>query len=146
MGFFKKRVRKYNNRKTVVDGIVFDSKKEAKRYLFLKGLQDKGWIRELELQVKYILIPNVTEEYEVELKTKTVTRTRVLQKAITYKADFTYVVQDRENECEFFVVEDVKSSPVAAAQDKAFTLKKKMMFALLGIKVNEVYKEEQWDY
>lgn len=134
--FFKKFKRnKYNNTKTEIDGILFDSKKEANRYVFLKSLEAGGKIKDLELQKKYILIPSVTEDYKVELKTKTVVKTRVKQKAITYKADFVYTVVKTEET----IVEDVKSSPLAAAQDKAFVLKKKMMLALLGIEVTEVY-------
>lgn len=47
--------RKYNNIKTVVDGIKFDSKKEAKRYGELKLLEQAGEISVLRLQVKFNL-------------------------------------------------------------------------------------------
>ena len=33
---------KYRNRKTVVDGITFDSKREAERYMELKLLEQAG--------------------------------------------------------------------------------------------------------
>ena len=44
---------KYNAKKTVVDGIKFDSKKEAARYEVLKGLERVGKIDRLELQPRF---------------------------------------------------------------------------------------------
>jgi len=46
---YKKRFSKYRNKKTEVDGIVFDSQKEASRYLDLKMLEVLGEIKNLEL-------------------------------------------------------------------------------------------------
>jgi len=46
---------KYNARKTVVDGIIFDSGHEAKRYGELKLLERAGTISDLKLQVPLIL-------------------------------------------------------------------------------------------
>ena len=43
---------KYKAKKAVVDGIVFDSRKEAKRYTELKKLEEMGSIRDLSLQVQ----------------------------------------------------------------------------------------------
>ena len=51
-----KRRNKYNARKTVVDGIKFDSKKEAARYSQLEMLQAAGEISGLQLQVKIPLM------------------------------------------------------------------------------------------
>ena len=48
---------KYHACKTVVDGITFDSKKEAKRYAELKLLERGGAIKDLRRQVRYELIP-----------------------------------------------------------------------------------------
>lgn len=48
---------KYHARKTVVDGITFDSRREAKRYGELKLLERAGVIRDLKRQVRYELIP-----------------------------------------------------------------------------------------
>lgn len=56
---------KYNNSKTVVDGITFDSKKEAKRYTVLKSLQDDGYIKDLKLQVPFELVPKQLGERSV---------------------------------------------------------------------------------
>ena len=46
---------KYGNRKTVVDGITFDSKAEANRYKELRALELTGVIKGLELQKPYRL-------------------------------------------------------------------------------------------
>ena len=35
---------KYNNKKTIVDGIAFDSKREAARYEALKEMEKEGLI------------------------------------------------------------------------------------------------------
>lgn len=47
---------KYGNRKTLVDGIVFDSKREAERYLVLKAMEQDGLIRDLRRQVRVPLV------------------------------------------------------------------------------------------
>ena len=49
--------RKFNNKKITINGITFDSKKEASRYLGLIKLQEKGVIHDLKTQVKFELIP-----------------------------------------------------------------------------------------
>ena len=48
---------KYRNIKTEVDGIKFDSKREAQRYQELKLLEKGGVISNLELQPKFELLP-----------------------------------------------------------------------------------------
>ena len=48
---------KYHATKTVIDGITFDSKKEAKRYAELKLLERAGKIRDLQRQVRVELVP-----------------------------------------------------------------------------------------
>jgi hypothetical protein len=54
-----KRTRsKYGNKKVTVDGIRFDSKREAKRYGELKLMQMAGEISDLCLQVRYPLVVN----------------------------------------------------------------------------------------
>ena len=78
---------KYNNRKTVIDGIVFDSQKEARRYTVLRSLQDGGYIKGLSLQVPFELIPK--QDWE---------------RAVRYIADFVYY----DIEKQMHVVEDVK--------------------------------------
>ena len=58
---------KYNSRKTTVDGITFDSKKEARRYLVLKKMEQDGEIKNLRLQVPVELVPS----FEIELRAST---------------------------------------------------------------------------
>ena len=41
--------RKYGNKKIEIDGVKFDSKKEAKRYGYLQLLEVLGEIKDLEL-------------------------------------------------------------------------------------------------
>ena len=46
---------KYNNKKVVLNGITFDSQKEARRYRDLSLLERAGEIKSLELQKAFIL-------------------------------------------------------------------------------------------
>ena len=135
-GFKREKGKKYNNTKVEYDGIKFDSKKEMQRYIVLKDAENSGVISNLELQVKYELIPAVREEYIEHLKTKDKVKTRTLQLPITYTCDFQYLKDG------VLIVEDVKASPKMLP--KEFVLKEKLMFALKGIKIKKVYsiKEE----
>ena len=48
---------KYNNQRTIVDGISFDSKREAAYYCRLKLLKAAGQIKDFEVKPKFQLIP-----------------------------------------------------------------------------------------
>ena len=100
---------KYHNCKTIVDGIRFDSKKEAKRYLELKILEKAGQISHLKLQFPFILISS--SKYG---------------RAIKYVADFVYYEGNKR------VVEDVKG-----VRTPVYKLKKRMMAEIYGIEVKE---------
>ena len=52
---------KYHNKKVVVDGKKFDSKKEAERYQALKMLENANIISNLSRQVPFELIPKQKE-------------------------------------------------------------------------------------
>lgn len=121
---------KYGNRITYVDGIKFDSRKEAQYYIYLRELERKGQIRDLKLQVKFEIIPAVYEDVVIHLKTKDKTVRKLVQSATHYIADFVFVQDGKE------VVVDVKSE--ATRRKDAYVLKKKMMRAYLGIKIEEV--------
>ena len=82
---------KYHNRKTILDGIEFDSVKEAERYSILKLLLKCGEICDLKLQPKFIL----QEAFNKNGKHF---------KAITYSADFQYFDKKKN----MTIVEDVK--------------------------------------
>ena len=86
---------KYGARKTVVDGIMFDSNKEAQRYRELKLLEKAGKIADLQLQVPFELIPAQYEATDV-IYTKGANkgkpkRGKLIERAVTYYADFLYV-------------------------------------------------------
>ena len=66
---------KYNNKKTVIDDIVFDSKNEALYYQALKDMKANGLIKDFELQPEFIL----QEGFEKDEKK---------YRAIKYTADF----------------------------------------------------------
>lgn len=120
---------KYLNKKTEVDGILFDSKKEALYYRKLKCSQDAGKIRDLQMQVSYELIPAVYRDVTVHLKTKDKIVRKQIQRPIIYKADFVYIDCSTGNT----EVVDVKG-----IRTKEYILKKKMMLALKGIEIQEV--------
>lgn len=101
---------KYRAIPTLVDGIRFDSRKEAERYSMLRLLERNGEISNLQLQVSYPIIVSG-------------------QKICTYRADFVYADEVTGQ----VVVEDVKGmvTPV-------YRLKKKLMLAVYGISIQEV--------
>lgn len=122
---------KYGNRKTVVDGITFDSKKEANRFRELQLLERAGKITALQRQVKYVLIPT-QREFSNEIYKKGAHQGhfkpgKVLEKECSYIADFAYF-QDNK-----YVVEDTKG-----VRTEAYKIKRKLMLERYGIKVKEV--------
>lgn len=122
---------KYGNKKVEYQGQLFDSKREMQRYIVLKEAEEKGLISDLRTQVTFELIPAITEEYVEHLKTKDKIKTRVLQRAVTYKADFVYVKDGEE------IVEDVKISK--ALIPKEFSLKEKIFFWKYGKRIQLVF-------
>lgn len=101
-------INKYHAKKTVVDGIKFDSKKEAARYSELKILERAGAVKYLKLQPKFHFHHNDV-------------------KICTYIADFSYVDHNGNR-----ITEDVKGVKTAI-----YKLKKKMMKAFYGIDILE---------
>lgn len=110
---------KYNAQRVKVDGITFDSKKEAQRYSELKLLERCGAISDLELQVEYKLIPSQK------------INGKVVERAVKYIADFRYKEKGET------VVEDVKGYKKGGAY-KVFAIKRKLMLERYGIRVREV--------
>jgi hypothetical protein len=98
---------KYGAKKTIVDGIKFDSKAEATRYATLKALQRVGMVKNLRLQVAYKLTVNGSL-------------------ICKYIADFVYLRDGVE------VVEDVKG-----VKTREYILKRKLMKACFGIVIKE---------
>lgn len=131
----RKKGAKYHNKKIIYDGIKFDSTKEGKRYLVLKQAEKDGRISNLELQVKFILIPSIKEEYVEHLKTKDKIKTRTLQLPITYTCDFRYMKGSEE------VVEDTKISPKLIPPE--YVLKEKLFFWKYGKKIRRVFNANE---
>lgn len=98
---------KYRAIKTTVDNIVFDSKREAKRYGELKLLFRAGRIRNLEIQPEFDFILEG-------------------EKIFTYRADFVYFEDQKR------IIEDCKGfrTPV-------YRLKKKLIEAQLKVQIRE---------
>lgn len=119
---------KYKNHRTAYMGITFDSELERDRYIYLSGQKDSGNILSLERQVAVELIPAVTASEEVRLKTKTVTKEKVVQRAVKYVADFVYTLPDGS-----VIYEDTKSRITVLNKD--FILKRKMLLAFKGIEL-----------
>lgn len=123
--------RKYGNKKYTVDGITFDSIREAHRYQELKAMQKAGIIHDLRLQVKYVLIPTQRESSEEIYKSgKNKGKPkpgRVLEKECSYIADFVYL------ENGVLVVEDAKGM-----RTTEYIIKRKLMLWVHGIRIKEV--------
>lgn len=110
---------KYGARKTVVDGITFDSKAEAMRYRELKMLQKANKISYLMLQVPIELIPAQyapTGEYYKKGDKAGQPKMKCIERAVTYIADFTYYEHGKK------VVEDVKGM-----RTKDYIIKRKLL-------------------
>lgn len=121
---------KYGSNKVKVDGIMFDSQREAARYNQLKLLEQAGIIRNLQRQVKYVLIPTQYSKTEFN-KNKT---PKCIEKECAYYADFVYTDEFGE-----LHVEDTKGyrDPSSAGYAK-FVIKRKLMLHVHGIIVEEV--------
>lgn len=123
---------KYHSKKTEVDGIVFDSKREAQRYQQLKLMEKAGVICDLKRQVKYELIP---AQY-VDGK--------CVERAVTYTSDFEYYILNPLKHKTIMadpnaktigqhVVEDVKGM-----RTDTYKIKRKLMLYRYGILITEV--------
>lgn len=106
---------KFNARKTVVDGITFDSAREARRYQELKLMERAGEIIGLRRQVRFELIPS----FECDGKH---------YRPATYIADFTYTDAKTGKK----VVEDVKGM-----RTDVYKLKAKMFAWRYGVSILE---------
>ena len=123
---------KYHNQKTVVDGIEFDSKKEARRYQQLKLMERAGVICNLQRQVKHELIP---AQY-IDGK--------CVERSVSYVSDFEYdekvqfrnrtVILDRHDvTATQHIVEDCKGM-----RTQEYIVKRKLMLKVHGIRIREI--------
>jgi hypothetical protein len=106
---------KYHNRRVTVDGISFQSVKEASRWQQLKFLELAGKITGLKRQVRIEIVPKTD-----------------LYRAAYYVADFVYF--DKEKGVE--VYEDVKGYRAGLAYEH-FKLKRKILYERYGIMITE---------
>lgn len=120
---------KYQAIKTKANGIEFDSRKEARRYQELLLLERAGAIHNLQMQVKYELIPAQYETYERfgAKGQKLKDGKRLLEKECSYIADFVYEENGK------LVVEDTKG-----VKTKDYIIKRKLMLWIHGIRIREV--------
>lgn len=109
--------RKYGNKKVTIGGRVFDSKKEAHRYLELRTLEQAGHIYGLECQKRYELIPHQLGSDG-----------KVIERSCEYIADFVYTTREGET-----VVEDTKGF-----RTPDYIIKRKLMLYVHGIRVREI--------
>lgn len=107
---------KYGNKKTVLDGMTFDSRKEANRYAELRLMEKAGLITNLHRQVPIELLPSQRRNG------------KIVERPVRYIVDFVYT-QDGEN-----VYEDVKGG----IRTKEYVIKRKLMLWEFGIQVKEV--------
>ena len=115
----KEKRNKHGNVETQSGGVKFPSKKEARRYEELCLLQQMGKIKELKLQETFTLQNAYTTPQGERVR------------AITYKADFTYINMEGRK-----IVEDAKSPHTRTLP--TYRIKKKLMLERLGINIVEV--------
>ena len=120
-----KRESKYNSKptdRTLPNGTIikFDSKKEAAYFDQLKALEMAGVVKDIRLQVQFLLKPAYTDGTTGER-----------YRAINYLADFTFYRLD-EGEWKYHIV-DTKSR---GTKTKEYSLKKKIM-ADMGYHIEE---------
>lgn len=109
---------KYHSIKSITsDGIEHHSQAEAKRWIQLKLLERAGEIKDLQRQVKYVLIPSQKEGK------------KTIERECAYIADFVYT----DLRTGQVVVEDTKGF-----RTKDYTIKRKLMLWVHKIKVKEV--------
>ena len=97
-----------------VNGITFDSRKEANRWNELVLLERAGKISNLERQVKFELIPSQRIDG------------KVVERACHYVADFVYIENGNK------VVEDSKGF-----KTQEYIIKRKLLLKEYGIQVKE---------
>lgn len=118
---------KYGANKAVVDGITFDSRREARRYSELKLLERAGEISDLELQVKFVLIPAQKEPDRIGARGGII-KGKTIERECCYIADFVY--KDKSG---VQVVEDAKGM-----KTEVYKIKRKLMLFVHGIQIKEV--------
>ena len=112
---------KYRNSKVAADGMRFDSKLEAKRYMELRLLEKAGKIRDLEIHPSFVIIPAFTKHGKKYRETR-------------YIADFAYINTATGN----YTIEDTKS-PITT-ENAVYKLKKKLFEMKYPWTITEIKK------
>ena len=126
---------KLKNKKVTVNGITYASKKEARRHPVLLEMENNGDITDLQMQVKFVLIPAQYETFERYGKKgqRLKDGKRCIEKECAYVADFVYK-KDGE-----LIVEDTKGYRNPSSSTYAyFVLKRKLMLWVHGIRITEI--------
>lgn len=125
---------KYGAKKTQLDGIEFDSRKEARRWAQLRLMEKAGEITDLQRQVKFVLIPAQREPDTIGPKGG-IKKGRLLEKECAYYADFTYKdALPFADPAEMRLhVEDTKGMRTAE-----YIIKRKLMLHIYGIRIEEI--------
>ena len=113
---------KYKNKKRCTQDGVFDSGLELKRWKVLQSMERAGCITDLKRQTAFMLIPVQRDR-----------NGKVIERACSYKADFTYT-----NAAGELVVEDTKSPATITPE---FIIKRKLMLYKYNIRVKIITKE-----
>ena len=114
----KSKKSKYGAKKVTVDGITFDSQKEANRWVELCWLQKAKVITELDRQVRFELIPAQYDKHG-----------KILERSVKYVADFAYIDMKTGER----IVEDTKGF-----KTQEYIIKRKLMLYFYHIRIREV--------
>lgn len=125
----RKKGNKYHNSAVIVDGISFQSMKEARRWRELMLMESAGMIHGLTRQKKYVLIPAQREPDTVGKRGGKI-KGKLIERECAYFSDFTYYDKNGRE-----VVEDVKSP---ATRTEQYKIKRKLMMYVHGIQIVEV--------
>lgn len=120
------RRNKYHNKIVKAGDESFDSRKEYSRWIELKILEDAGVIRNLQRQVKYVLIPAQREPESINQRGRQIPG-KVIEREVSYYADFVYE-QNGET-----IVEDTKG-----IRTDAYVIKRKLLLQRYGIRIREI--------
>lgn len=119
---------KYHSKKVkTAEGLVFDSKKEYRRYCELKMMEASGLISDLQRQVKFVLIPEQREPDTIG-KRGGIHKGKLLERECSYMADFVYKLPTGET-----IVEDTKGMRLSD-----YKIKRKLMLYVKHIRIKEV--------
>lgn len=128
MGWQYNRRNKYGARKVTKNGLIYDSKKEARRAGILEALEKAGAITDLRRQVKYVLIPTQREPDTIGPKGGRKPG-KVIERECYYLADFVYTITATGET----VIEDTKG-----VRTKEYIIKRKLMLERFGIRIKEL--------